>query len=115
VNDERLPAAIEAAALVRRTAAQGDFAAILKKGDPDRGTLLLIVSSRGEHCACLQRALDLKSNFYVWRRIGPERPESSEGIRNFLEQQARFDADSWQIELDVAQPERFIAETTGSA
>ena len=36
--------------------------------------------------------------------------ELSETIRRKL----RIDGDSWLIELDIAEPERFIAETTSS-
>ncbi len=112
MSDERLPAALEAAALVRRVTADGGFAAILKRGDPDRGSLLLVVSSRGMYCACLQRTLDFTRDSYVWTRVGPERSVGSADSTRFLDQQARFDPDMWQIELDVAEPERFIAETT---
>lgn len=112
--DDRLPAGLEAAALVRTIAADGGFAAILKRGDPDRGALLLIVNSRGEYLTCLQRRLDLTRDSYEWERVGPERSKGSEELLHFLDQQARFDPDSWQIELDIAQAERFIAETTGS-
>ena len=55
MTDDRLPAALEAAGLIRRVAADGDFATIIKKGDTDRGALLLVISSRGRHVACLER------------------------------------------------------------
>ena len=109
----RLPSAVEASGLVRNAQAAGDFAAILQKGDPDRGALLLVVSSRGRHVACLERVLDLDGG-YRWDRVGPDESASPEELRNFLEKRRRFDADSWLIELDIAQPERFIAETTAS-
>ena len=35
-------------------------------------------------------------------------------FRDFLAKRTRFDPDLWAIELDIADPERFIAETTGS-
>lgn len=114
MSDERLNAAVEATALLRRAQATGDHGAILRKGDRDRGSLLLVVASRGEHIACLQRQLELSSGKYTWNHVGPKRPASSTELLAFLDLQARFDADSWQIELDVAQPERFIAETTAS-
>ena len=53
----RLTASVEAASLVRRAEADGDFAAVLRKGDPDRGALLIVVRSRGRYIACLERAL----------------------------------------------------------
>ncbi len=33
-------------------------------------------------------------------------------IADFLARRTRFDDDLWAIELDIADPERFIAETT---
>jgi len=114
MSTARLAAAVEAAAIVRKVAGEGDFAAILRRGDSERGALLLIVSSRGEHIVCLQRAFDFTRESYHWAEVGPKRSASSAEIADFLELQARFDPDSWQIELDIAQPERFIAETTAS-
>ena len=110
MGNDRLPAAFEAAGLVRRVQAQGDFAAILRKGDPERGALLLVVSSRGQHVACLERALATGGS-YTWRRVGPAASAESPEVAEFLAKRARFDADSWAIELDIADAERFIAET----
>jgi hypothetical protein len=111
MTDDRLPAALEAAGLVRRVQAQGDFATILRKGDPERGALLLVVSSRGQHVACLERTLSLGGS-YSWRRVGPPISAESAEVAEFLAKRTRFDADSWAIELDIADAERFIAETT---
>jgi hypothetical protein len=111
MSNDRLPAAVEAAGLVRRALNDGDFAAILRKGDPDRGALLLVVSSRGRHVACLERTLALSGD-YSWRRVGPAESAESQEVAKFLARRTRFDADSWAIELDIADPERFIAETT---
>ena len=108
----RLTAQLEATSIVRRAEAAGDFATILRKGDPDRGSLLLMVSSRGQHLACLERVLDVGGG-YRWQRVGPGESASSADIREFLAKRARFDEDLWAIELDIADAERFIAETTG--
>ena len=101
------------AALLRSAAAQGGFATILRKGDEQRGSLLLFVTSRGTHHACLERLLDLDGG-YRWERVGPSESASSTEIRDFLARRARFDEDLWAIELDIAEPERFIAETTSA-
>jgi hypothetical protein len=108
---ERLPASLEATALIRRAEASGDFAAVLRKGDEQRGSLLLVVGSRGRHVACLERVLSLEGG-YRWQRIGPAAGSGSPQIADFLAKRQRVDPDSWLIELDIAQPERFIAETT---
>lgn len=113
MSAERLPAGLEAASIVRRAESEGAFATLLKRGDPDRGSIVLIVTSRGRHVAVLERML-AADGAYRWNRAGP--PESSESteVAAFLEKRARFDADLWAIELDIANPERFIAETTAA-
>ena len=112
MSAERLPAGIEAASIVRRAEAAGDFATILKRGDPDRGSILLMISSRGRHVAVLERSLSLADGAYHWIRCGPEESSESGEVASFLQKRARFDADLWAIELDIANPERFIDETT---
>jgi hypothetical protein len=86
---------------------------VLRKGDDERGSLLLFVSSRGVHQAALERVLGFDGT-YAWQRAGPAESASSLEIANFLARRARFDDDYWAIELDIADPERFIAETTSS-
>ena len=108
----RLPTALEAASLVRSAQATGDFATVLKKGDPDRGALLLVISSRGRHVACLERVLSFETGQYRWQRSGPIEDAAPEELRDFLARRSRSDDDLWLIELDIAQAERFIAETT---
>lgn len=108
----RLPASLEATSLIRQVQAQGDFAALLSRGDADRGALLLVIGSRGRHVACLERMLS-PDGYYQWQKVGPAESASSKDVGGFLAKRQRIDADIWLIELDVAQPERFIAETTG--
>ena len=108
---ERLPAHLEAASILRRAEAAGDFGTILRKGDAERGSLLLVISSRGRHVACLERVLSFDRG-YSWQPVGPSESASSTDVSSFLAKRARFDEDSWTIELDIADPERFIAETT---
>ena len=113
MSDTRLPTHLEVSGLVRRAQAAGDFATVLRRGDPDGGALILFVSSRGHHVACLERVLDLDGG-YQWTRAGPAESASSVELSDFLAKRTRFDADLWAIELDIADPERFIAETTAA-
>ena len=101
---------MEVAGLLRRIAAEGGFATVLKKGDADRGSILLFVTSRGTHLACLERVLNIDGS-YSWQTVGPLESASSTEIADFLARRTRFDEDSWAIELDIADGERFIAET----
>ena len=73
--------------------------------------MLLLVASRGHHVACLERILNLDGS-YRWETVGPGDSAMSTEVAAFVARRARFDEDLWAIELDVAEPERFIAETT---
>lgn len=111
--DDRLPAALEVAAIMRRAETGGGFATVMKKGDADRGSLLLVIASRGRHVACLERVLGATGE-YNWQTSGPADSTSSTELVEFLARRARFDEDLWSIELDIADAERFIAETIAS-
>jgi len=109
--DDRLPANIEATALIRQVEAAGGFGTILKRGDPDRGALILLVTRRGNHCACLERTL-APNGSYRWLQVGPQAGSDPAELADWSQKRVRFDEDLWLIELDTPDPERFIAETT---
>ena len=106
---ERLPAHVEVAAIMRHAQAEGGFAILLRKGDPDRGAVTMVVEKRGEFRGILERELG-PSFAYEW----VFKPAGSESVADFIARRERFDTDFWLIELDIAEPERFIAETTSS-
>jgi len=110
---DRLPAHVEVASILRRAATSGEFATVVKKGDPERGSLLLLIASRGTHRACLERVLAMDGG-YRWQSVGPPDSASSADVAEFVARRARFDEDLWAIELDIADAERFIAETTSA-
>ena len=107
---ERLPAHLEAASLIRRAEADGGFGTILKRGDADRGSLILLLANRGVHCACYERALSVDGT-YRWQQVGPPSGAAPATLADWSQKRIRFDEDSWLIELDIAEPERFIVET----
>lgn len=107
----RLPAHLEAGALVRQAEAEGGFGTIIKRGDPDRGALILMIARRGEHHAFLERALGHEGSYH-WRQVGPAAGANGEALADWSQKRIRFDEDLWLIELDIPEPQRFIAETT---
>jgi len=72
-----------------------------------------VIRSRGRYIACLERTLDFQRG-YRWATTGPSETEPAEKLAEFLDRRVKFDSDSWLIELDIAHPERFIAETTST-
>jgi len=107
---DRLPAHLEAASMIRRAETVGGFGTILKRGDADRGSLILLVTSRGVHWACFERALSTDGG-YRWQQVGPALGADPAALADWSQKRIRFDEDSWLIELDIAEPERFIVET----
>jgi hypothetical protein len=110
VSDGRLPAKLEASSLVRRAEVEGGGGMVLARGDPDRGTLILLFAERGVHVACLERGLD-QDGTYKWRKTGPPAGASAIDVQEWSRKRRDFDPDSWLIELDIPRSERFIAET----
>jgi hypothetical protein len=108
--NDRLSASLEAAAIMRRAEGEGGFATIVRKGDPDRGALTLLVTQRGAIAGVLERQMAADYN-YQWANLSADRPFDEAAWRDFLEKRVNFDPDFWAIELDVADAERFIAET----
>lgn len=109
--NDRLAAGIEAKALMRRIMAEGGFATILHKGDEERGSILIVLAEKGRHFGCLERQMQM-DGAYRWARSGPGSESEMAEIRQFLEKKRRVDPDLWQIELDIADAERFVAEMT---
>ena len=95
--------------MLRRAEADGGFGTVIKRGDPDRGSLVLLLSERGRHWACFERALSAHGN-YSWQQVGPAAGADSPTLADWSQKRVRFDEDLWLIELDIADPERFVVE-----
>lgn len=108
--NDRLSARVEAGAIARRVESEGGFATVLKRGDPNRGVITLLVTQRGRMAGVLERQM-AKDFSYRWGEVDFPDGLDEENWREFVEQKRRFDPDFWLIELDIADAERFIAET----
>jgi hypothetical protein len=108
MSEARLTPGIEVSALLARAQAEGGFGAVLRKGDPDRGAMVVLLLQRGKPMQLLQRVLQITGN-YGWE--GREVSES-EGLQQHLAVLLRNDPDLWLLELDIPSTERFIAEMT---
>ena len=96
---------------MRRVQGQGDFATIIKRGDPDRGAITLLVREKGRVAAIIERRLDDRFD-YSWTDVSADSLSDEADWREFVEKRRKFDPDFWAIELDVADAQRFVAETT---
>ncbi len=109
----RLPASIEASAFIKRAEVLGGTAVVLHKGDADRGSMLLLITERGQAVALLDRVLSMDGG-YRWERQRALSESDPQQLAAYLERRRSRDPDLWVLELDIAQPERFIAETIGN-
>lgn len=108
---DRLPAKVEVAAIIRQVQGEGGFASVLHRGDPDRGTITLMVTERGRASALLERRMAADFT-YRWAKVSDGSELEAGGWRDLIEKKSRIDPDFWLVELDIADAERFIAETT---
>lgn len=106
---ERLPAHLEVSAILRLAESLGGFGAVLAKGERDAGTILLVTTCRGQAARLYERmpALDGSRSFVATKE---ENPDNKEEFSEYLARRRRQDADIWQIEVDIADPERFVAQ-----
>lgn len=103
--EARLATSVLATGLIRRAESHGGFGAVLAKGDPTAGSLLVILNEKGRNQRILERILQPDGR-YLWQSTGSQSTENEEELRAFLERRRRFDPDIWLIELDVASAER---------
>lgn len=108
----RLTSRMTVDALMRRVQAAGGFATILAKGDELTGAILVLCAERGEARSLLERTIDPAGD-YRWTPCGPQDVESAGARESYIQRRRQSDPDLWVIELDIAQAERFAAETTG--
>ena len=102
--DERLPTRVLVSAMLRRVNDSGGFGAVLAKGDPQAGAVLVV-------------AVDGGASRVLERGIGPDgRPglidsTPAEDLSGYWRRRRQRDPDLWVIELDIPDSPRFAAET----
>jgi len=107
----RLTSAMLVGALTRRAQAAGGFVMVLRKGDETSGTILVQTLDRGRDSGLFERVPDYIAGGYRLTRCGPAAEEGAEAVSAYLERRRRTDPDLWLVELDIADAERFAAET----
>ncbi|WP_017663786.1 DUF1491 family protein [Porphyrobacter sp. AAP82] len=106
--DARLPAHLEAGAIMRLAESEGGFATVLAKGEHDAGTILVVTLCRGREGILFERMpqRDGSRKFLAVKREDPENPQE---FSEYLARRRRQDSDMWLIEVDIADRERFVA------
>jgi hypothetical protein len=107
--EPRIAASVLASGLIRKAEGEGGFGAVLAKGDPMSGSILVILLEKGGNPRLFERLLGPDGR-YAWQESGSQHVENSREVPEFIARRRRFDPDLWLIELDIPSAERFAAE-----
>jgi hypothetical protein len=101
----RLPSGVLVSALLRRVNDAGGFGAVMAKGDPQGGAILVIAVDKGAPSRLLERGLGPDGRTVMIDSTPAEDPDG------YWRRRRARDPDLWVIEVDIAAAERFAAET----
>lgn len=105
--EERLPAHVEASAILRFAESLGGFATVIEKGERTAGTILLVTMFRGCAARLYERMplADESRSFVFTKEQDVEKPHE---FSEYLARRKRQDDDIWILEVDIANGERFV-------
>jgi hypothetical protein len=111
MSTDRLPAALEASALIRLAEASGGFGMILHRGEPDSGTILIVIlDNQGfgqTHASAFER-LPKADGTRGWALAKAQDTENKGEFESYLTRRIAQDRDLWVVELTIAEGERFV-------
>lgn len=105
--DQRLPAHVEVAALLRQVQVEGGFATVIKKGEREAGTILLILCESGSNCCAYERMPQLDGT-RAWHCSKVENDDNKAEFAEYIARRGGQDRDLWIVELDIVHGERLI-------
>lgn len=106
----RLATGVLVNALIRRAEGAGGGAMVLAKGDATAGAILLLLVERGANPRFVERGLGPDGNPALIP-AGPRELADEAEVTAYWRRRRNSDSDLWVVELDIADGERFAAET----
>ena len=107
VSEARLPAKLEVSALLRSTESAGGFGMVLKKGEPDAGTILVVLLNNHNLGCVFERMPELDGS-RTWTPVKRQDVSNSHDFDSYLQRRVSQDSDLWIVELTIADGERLI-------
>lgn len=83
---------------------------MLARGDDQAGAILVITLEKGVNPRAWERGIG-PSGAVELIIVGPQASDNEREIYDYWQRRRARDPDLWVIELDIAQAERFAAET----
>ena len=97
-------------ALVRRANQLGGSAMVLARGDDTAGGILFLAYEKGRNPRFFERGLGARG-IPELLPSGPAELADEAAVGDYWQRRRSRDADLWVLELDIADAERFAAET----
>ncbi|RZF65327.1 DUF1491 family protein [Sphingomonas populi] len=107
---DRLPTNLIVSALLRRVNDAGGMAMVLAKGDPQAGSILLILNDKGRFTGMVEPGRDLDGRA-VLVPAGPGDTSAPDEATGYWQRRKARDPDMWVIDLDIPFAQRLAAET----
>ncbi|WP_068070782.1 DUF1491 family protein [Novosphingobium lentum] len=105
--DPRLPPKLEIDAMIRLVQSAGGFAAVLAKGDPDAGTILVVTTQNGTNTRLFERMPQLDGS-RKWTQTKVQDDDNKPEFNEYVQRRSARDSDLWIVELDVPNAERLV-------
>jgi hypothetical protein len=98
VPEPRVKAGIWVSMALRKGNGAGRYGAVLRKGDPDSGVILVVLHGK-KGMAVLSQMRTADGEAAWMRATGPE-PVDQAAADAYVERQTRFDPDLWVLEFE---------------
>jgi len=105
----RLATSIWVSALLRRADAAGVFGAVLRRGDPVAGAVILVARAPDGRAQAWTRVAQ-GGSAAQWALAIEASAGDGAKLDEYLARQARYDPDVWAVELVTEQIQPFVAE-----
>lgn len=102
-----------AGALIRRAELAGAHPAVIRKGDPRAGAMLVKVLDRSNGTARLYAEAVRADGERVWMQ--PVHAQAEEALDAYIARAAKVDPDLWVVEIDDRQGRHFLTEPVDEA
>jgi hypothetical protein len=99
MSQPRVKAGLWVSMALRLGNADGRFGAVLRKGDPDAGGVLVMLRGR-EGLSVLSQARSADGEL-VWMRATGPTPVDQEAADAYVARQVKYDSDLWVLEFEA--------------
>ncbi|WP_267394866.1 DUF1491 family protein [Sphingomonas sp. GC_Shp_1] len=105
---DRLPSGMLVSAMLRRVNDAGGLAVVRARGDAEGGAILILLDDRAGPPRLVERGIGPDGRVVL---IDSAPGDSGPSVEDYWRRRRSRDPDLWVIELDIADAERFAAET----